>query len=78
MYCTPLSKKVTVPDSYIRWGSSSDHNTDENIQNQDEIEEDEDLEDELEDEEEMEEIIEVWGSSFLLLLQSESLDSQIF
>ena len=59
-----MLKKVTVPDSYIRLGSSSDHNTDEDVQNEDEIEENEDLEDELEDEEEIEEIIEVWDHRF--------------
>ena len=58
-----MLKKITLPDSYIRWGSSLGYNNDEVVQNQEENknenEADEDLEDELEDEEEMEEIIEV-------------------
>ena len=68
-----MLKKITLPDSYIRWGSSLGYRNYESIQNQEENENEnetnEDLEDELEDEEEMEEIIQVQGSSFLAITQ---------
>ena len=54
--CTPLSKKITLPDFYVRWRYDTNENgPDESLKEEDE---DEDLEDDLEGEEEMEEIIE--------------------